>query len=157
MKTIIMLFAILIANITLGQTKVVSVCDTSKKSASAKLGSIFLSLEVKKEKYTLHIFVPTDKPDVVIKNFTFFEITMQDDSTLIYFTKGNAVAEFNTSTKQYEYFLMLEGDYKDAQWQMLTKKRIKSIKNLTGTDFLIKPEDAKKFLVETRCYSTKFK
>ncbi len=157
--------AILIANVGLSQTtknvKNVTVCDSTKKQVLTDLKanevSITLSLSVDDDKYKLCLFLPTDKPNVVIDNFTLFTIKMQDDSSLVYFTRGTAVAQFSTHSKQYEHFLMLEGDYNDEQWNHLVRTRIKSIKNLTGKDYLINPEESKRLLAEIKCYATNLK
>jgi hypothetical protein len=178
MKIIIVFTAVFLANITLSQTKKnipIHKCDTTKKNVSVDLkvngGTISFSfsknknnatnvamgIELDENKYTLSLYLPTQKPDVTIKGSTIFRITMADDSTLLYFTKGTAVAEFSTYTKQYEHFLMLEGNYNDAQWNHLARTRIKSITNLTGNDYLIDPEESKKLLEEIKCYATNLK
>jgi hypothetical protein len=171
MKKPLLFIVILIANVSFSQTKkIVSFCDTTKfnngSSAPASVRSDFtingvknsiqLKVEVLKDKYSFLIIIPTNKPEVTIKNELFI-ITMEHDSDIIYLTKGNTSSEFSTRSKQYGYFFMFEGKYKDEQWQMLIKKRIKSIKNFTGEDFFIKPEESKNLLADLKCYATKFK
>ena len=171
MKKLYLFIVILISNVTFSQTKkIVSLCDTTKFDNGplipASVGSDFtingiensihFNIAVLKDKYSIYITIPTDKPEVTIKNEIFL-ITMENDSLIFYLTKGNTRSVFSTMSKQYEYTFIFEGKYKDQQWQMLIKKRIKSIKNFTGKDFFIKPEESKNLLADLKCYATKFK
>jgi hypothetical protein len=166
MKSIITSIVILLANVTLSQTKnVLTICDSTKKHVSAKLNDtngrfrIFLGIEFKGEEYTFNIAIPQDNwSDYVISKGISFYFTMENDSVLKYIIEEEAYPDWNSERLRSEYIIILKGDYKDELWQILTRKRIKSIGDIVNyKDFLINPEESKKLLAELKCYATTLK
>jgi hypothetical protein len=178
MKTIIITIGIFLANVTLSQTKnVVTICDTSKKNVSARLINssqgietfeiLNFSIKVKEKKYGINLVLKSEYDEFTIQKTEPITFTMDDDSTLIYFPKEDALHKVGDEFNRNEYFLSLEGNYDDEHWRMLTKKRIKEV-NLCCKfysmgavfgpfKFVLYPEDGEDLLAKIKCYATTIK